>query len=53
VKRLLLEDAAACAAFMRGDGEAVHALREADEIYLLTLDSHFTRVPQILTHYIP
>jgi tRNA(fMet)-specific endonuclease VapC len=130
VKRLLL-DTLAYAAFMRGDGEAVHALREADEIYvsaivlgemlagfmggerheknekeltrflesprvnlidvdeataeryaviftalreagspiptndlwiaasamqyglrLLTLDSHFTRVPQILTHFI-
>jgi len=130
VKRLLL-DTSAYAAFMRGDGEAVHVLREADEIYvnaivlgemlagfmgggrqdknekeltrflesprvnlidvnestaeryavifttlreagtpiptndlwiaasamqyglrLLTLDSHFTRVPQILTHFI-
>jgi tRNA(fMet)-specific endonuclease VapC len=33
VKRLLL-DTSAYAAFMRGDGEVVHALREADEIYL-------------------
>ena len=33
MKRLLL-DTSAYAAFMRGDGEAVHVLREADEIYL-------------------
>src|SRR5207247_5820457 len=33
VKRLLL-DTSAYAAFMRGDEEAVQALREADEIYL-------------------
>lgn len=52
MKRLLLVDASGCAAFMPDDSEAVHVLGEADEIYLLTLDSHFTRVPQILTHFI-
>ena len=39
VKRLLV-DASADTAFMRGDGEALHALREADEIYLNPIVHH-------------